>query len=87
MSEDGTMSEQEMKDFQKRLEAFQAEQKPLLEKYDVVLLTRAVLTPDGRITSQLIYHCAIKFAEQQQALAESNLNRKGRRANKIASPE
>jgi len=83
--DDGMMSEQEAKDFNKRLEAFKIEFNPLLKKFNIVLLTRAVLTPDGRIASQLVYHCAIKFEEQRQAMKENQTAEI--RADKIIKPE
>lgn len=84
MNQASTMTKEEAEDFQKRLDAFKAEIEPLMKKFKIALLTQALLTPDGRIGSQLVFYCSDKLKEQERV---ANLNRKGRRSEGIATPE
>jgi len=84
MNQESTMTKEENEDFQKRLDAFKAEIEPLMKKFKIALLTQAMLTPDGRIASQLVFYCSDKLAEQHRV---ANLNRKGRKAEGIVTPE
>ena len=55
----------------KRQEEFNAEFMALLKKYDRVPATQALLTPDGRITSQLTFMDGAKLRAAQAKQAEA----------------